>query len=512
MARVSPNRAFGSPGPVGQTGARSRIGRSEPPRAQRRAPVPGPPLVVDLDGTLIRTDLLVESFFCEIGGAPRSVLALARVVPGGKAAIKHHLGGADLDVGRLPYDPAVLGCIAEAKSSGRPVYLVSSSNAGLVERVARHLGLFDGWFASDSVQNLSGAAKAERLVAAFGEGGFDYLGTHGDDLPVWARANRAVAVRPAASTRRRLLMVAPGATVLSEAGAGWAERARVWARLLRVHQYAKNALVFVPLLMAHRFDGPAFLAALLAFVAFSLCASSVYLVNDLIDLEADRAHPTKRHRALADGRVPLRTAMGAAPLLFGAALGVSLAVSGAFAGVILGYFALTLAYSLVLKRKMLIDVVTLAGLYTVRVVGGAVAIGAALSDWLLAFSLFMFMSLALIKRYTELTGRLDRGLPSPANRDYELPDLPIVASLAAASGYNAVVVLALYLSSDAVTQLYSRPKLLWCVGPVILYWISRALLLAHRRMMHDDPIVFALRDRVSLIAAATIGALVLAAI
>lgn len=510
MDRVSPNPAFGLPGEDRQ--ARLRIRRSEVARAPRRAADTGLPLVVDLDGTLIRSDLLVESFFSEIGGAPRSVLALARVVPGGKAAIKHHLGGADLDVGRLPYDAEVLGRIAEAKSSGRRVYLASSSNAALVERVARHLGLFDGWFASDIHRNLSGAAKAERLVAAFGEGGFDYLGHDGDDLPVWARASRAVAVRPAPATRRRLLALAPDATFLSESGTGWAQRARIWARLLRVHQYAKNTLVFVPAFMAHRFDGPAFLAALLAFVAFSLCASSVYLVNDLIDLEADRAHPTKRHRALADGLVPLRAAMGAVPLLLAAALGVSLAVSSAFAGVILGYFALTLAYSLVLKRKMLIDVVTLAGLYTVRVVGGAVAVGAVVSDWLLAFALFMFMSLALIKRYTELTARLDRGLPSPANRDYELSDLPIVAALAAASGYNAVVVLALYLSSDAVTQLYSRPKLLWCVGPVILYWISRALLLAHRRMMHDDPIVFALRDRVSLIAAATVGALVLAAI
>ncbi|WP_082475981.1 UbiA family prenyltransferase [Methylobacterium sp. Leaf99] len=476
------------------------------------SPALGLPLVVDLDGTLIRSDLLIESFFAEIGGDPRGILALARTVPRGKAAIKHHLGTAALDAARLPYDPAVLDCIAAARAAGRPVYLASASNAVLVEKVADHLGLFDGWFASDHAQNLSGAAKAARLVAAFGEHGFDYIGNHADDLPVWARARRAVAVRLAPAARRRLLARMPDAVFLPEAGTGPAARVRIWARLLRVHQYAKNTLVFVPLLMAHRFDGPAFLAALLAFVAFSLCASSVYLINDLIDIEADRAHPTKCRRPLASGRVPLPQAMLAAPLLFGAALAVSLAVSGAFTAVILGYFALTSAYSVSLKRKMLVDVVTLAGLYTIRVVGGGVAVGAVLSDWLLAFSLFMFMALALIKRYTELTSRLDRGLPSPTNRNYELSDLPIVAALAAAAGYNAVVVLSLYLSSEAVTQLYSRPKLLWCVGPVILYWISRALLMAHRRMMHDDPIVFALRDRVSLVTAATVGALVLAAI
>ncbi|GJD33035.1 Protoheme IX farnesyltransferase [Methylobacterium adhaesivum] len=481
-------------------------------RAQRLTVEAALPLVVDLDGTLIRSDLLIESFFAEIGGSPLAALALARAVPRGKAAIKHHLGTAALDVAKLPYDAAVLDVIAAARAEGRPVYLASASNAVLVEKVARHLGLFDGWFASDASVNLSGTAKADRLVATFGAGGFDYIGNHADDLPVWAKANRAVAVRLASAARRALVALAPEAVFLPETGQDLAARVRAWAKLLRVHQYAKNALVFVPLLMAHRFDGAAFLAAFLAFVAFSLCASSVYLINDLIDLEADRAHPTKRNRPLANGRVPLVEAMLAAPLLFVAALGVSLAVSAAFCGVLLAYFALTTAYSFSLKRKMLVDVVTLAALYTIRVVGGGVAVGAVLSDWLLAFSLFMFMSLALIKRYTELTSRLDRGLPSPTNRNYELSDLPIVASLAAAAGYNAVVVLALYLSSDAVTQLYSRPKLLWCVGPVILYWISRALLMAHRRMMHDDPIVFALRDRVSLVTAATVGILVLAAI
>ncbi|SFH14512.1 UbiA family prenyltransferase [Methylobacterium gossipiicola] len=481
-------------------------------RAQRRPVASGLPLVVDLDGTLIRSDLFIESFFSVIGGTPRSGLALARVASRGKAAIKHHLAAAPLDVARLPYDPAVLDHIREARGEGRPVYLASGSNTVLVAKVAAYLGLFDGWFASDSETDLSGQAKADRLVAEFGAGGFDYLGDHADDLPVWARANRAVAVRLAPAARRALLILAPDAAVLPEAEADLALRARIWAKLLRVHQYAKNALVFVPPLMAHRFDGAAFLAAFLAFVAFSLCASSVYLLNDLIDLEADRAHPTKRDRALASGRVPLVQAMLAAPLLFVASLGVGLAVSWAFAGVLLGYFALTTAYSFVLKRKMLVDVVTLAALYTIRVVGGGVAVGVVLSDWLLAFSLFMFISLALIKRYTELTDRLHRGLPSPANRDYDVSDLPIVASLAAAAGYNAVVVLALYLSSEAVTQLYSRPKLLWCVGPVILYWISRALLMAHRRTMHDDPVVFALRDRVSLVSAALIGALVLAAI
>lgn len=472
----------------------------------------GLPLVVDLDGTLIRSDLLIETFFAHLGGAPAGLLALAGAARQGKAAIKHHLAAASVDVARLPYDETVLAQIAEARAGGRPVFLASASNEALVRRVAAHLGVFDGWFASDATVNLNGATKAARLVAAFGERGFDYVGNHAADLAVWVHANRALAVRLAPTARRRLLAMAPDAEFLDAPPAGALAAARTWLQLLRVHQWAKNALVFVPLLMGQRFNLDALGSALLAFVAFSLCASSVYLVNDLVDVEADRAHPTKCRRGLASGQVSALAAMAAAPALLAAALAFAALVSWSFAGVLLAYVALTGAYSFSLKRKMLVDVVTLAGLYTIRVVGGGVAVGAAASNWLLGFSMFMFMALALIKRYTELAARLDRGLPSPTNRNYALEDLPVVAALAAAAGYNAVVVLALYLSSDAVTQLYRRPELLWFVCPVILYWISRALLLAHRRMMHDDPIVFALRDRVSFATVATIGVLVLVAI
>ena len=266
---------------------------------------------------------------------------------------------------------------------------------------------------------------------------------------------------------------------------------------MRVHQYAKNALVFVPLLTAHAFTPEALLQSILALLAFSLCASSVYLLNDLLDLAADRAHLTKRRRPLASGMIPLMDGILAVPVLFLASLAVAIVVSPTFLGVLLGYFALTTAYSLVLKRKMLIDAVALALLYAFRVVGGAVAINVAISEWLIAFSLFIFMALALVKRYIELSSLLDRSLPDPSNRNYKTGDLPIVAALAAASGFNAVTILTLYLSSDAVHSLYNHPQLLWLLCPVLMFWFGRVLLMAHRRLMHDDPIVFALRDRVS---------------
>jgi 4-hydroxybenzoate polyprenyltransferase len=287
---------------------------------------------------------------------------------------------------------------------------------------------------------------------------------------------------------------------------------RTWAKLMRVHQYAKNALVFLPVLTSHLFAIDALANALVAFVAFSLCASGVYILNDLLDLQADRGHPTKRDRPLANGAIPLAHATLAAPLLFGAALVLAASLSWPFLALLVGYFGLTTAYSLALKRMMLVDVMTLAGLYSIRVVGGAIALDVSLSKWLIGFCMMVFMSLALIKRYVELAACRDAKLPDPMSRDYRTSDLHMVAALAAAAGFNAVTIFALYISSESVSQLYTRPEILWLVAPLLIYWIARALMLASRRQMHDDPVVFALTDRVSLGTIVAAGLLILAAI
>jgi 4-hydroxybenzoate polyprenyltransferase len=312
---------------------------------------------------------------------------------------------------------------------------------------------------------------------------------------VWARAGKAIAIRTPASVSRKLTHVADDVEHLYHARPTW----RTWAKLIRVHQYAKNALVFLPLVAAHLFQWDAFAQAALAAVAFCLCASSVYVLNDLVDLQEDRKHRSKRHRPLASGAVPLLHGLLAVPVLFVAAVLVGATVSLPFLGVLLGYFAITTAYSFVLKRKMLIDVLTLATLYSVRVFGGAVATDVLVSKWLLAFCMSLFVSLALMKRFVELAARFDAKMPDPANRDYRTGDLEVVSALAAAAGFNAVTVFALYISSDTVHRLYSRPEVLWLVCPVLIYWIGRALMLAHRRLMDDDPVIFALKDRASLI-------------
>jgi 4-hydroxybenzoate polyprenyltransferase len=256
-------------------------------------------------------------------------------------------------------------------------------------------------------------------------------------------------------------------------------------------------LVFVPLLTSHSYTATAFLQAGLAFAAFSLCASAVYILNDLIDLDADRRHPVKYKRPFASGAIPLAHGAAAIPLLLILAFGGALATSVPFAGVLAGYFLLTLAYSLKLKRKLIVDVVVLASLYTIRVIAGAAVIGVPVSEWLLAFSMFIFTCLALIKRYVELAARIDNNLPDPTNRNYRLTDNSIVGMLAAASGLNAVTIFALYISSPVTREHYQHPELLWLICPLLLYWISRTLVLAHRQTIDDDPIVFALRDRVS---------------
>jgi 4-hydroxybenzoate polyprenyltransferase/phosphoserine phosphatase len=467
------------------------------------------PLVVDIDGTLVMSDTLIETGIAYLAAQPLSAHRMLRALWQGKASLKHHIAGSvEIDPATLPYDPAVLKYIEDASASGRPVYLASACNRKYADAIASHLNRFDGVFASSHDANLSGAEKARKLVEAFGERGFDYIGNGAADLPVWERANKAIAIRTPPSVKRALERSGRDVEYLISPAFDW----KPWIKLIRVHQYAKNALIFLPLFTAHRFDAASLLTALAAFVAFSLCASSAYILNDLADIAADRAHPSKRHRPLASGKIAPGPAILFMLLLFLGAIATAALISLPFLAILLGYFALTTGYTFLLKRKMIIDVITLASLYTIRTIAGAVAVGIMLSNWLLIFSIFFFTSLALMKRYTELATRLDKGLAQPSNRNYEPGDLSVVAALSAAAGLNAVTVFALYISSDAVKSLYSEPRLLWLICPLLMYWTGRALMMSHRRLMHDDPVVFAFKDRISLVTGAAIAAIVLLAI
>ena len=479
-----------------------------PPHSSSSQPtLPDRALCVDLDGTLLNSDLLYESLLALLARNPLYVFLLPFWLLRGKAALKRELASrVTLAADTLPYNPHVLELLQTTRQ--RPRVLCTASDQMLVMPIAEHLGLFEQVIASDGTRNVSGRQKAAMLVEAFGERGFDYAGNAPVDLHVWEKAAGAWVVNNGSGLRDR---AAKHATVLGH----WPAPGRLHAALkaLRLHQWLKNLLVFVPLLAAHRFlQLDALLDALLAFLSFGLCASGVYVLNDLLDLTPDRQHPRKRLRPFAAGRLPLQQGLLAAPVLTLAGLALSLACSPRFTLVLATYYVLTLAYSLRLKRIVMVDVVLLAGLYTVRIIGGAAAIGTAWSFWLLAFSMFIFLSLALLKRYTELHSALSAGKEKASGRGYSVEDLPLLQSLGSAAGYIAVMVMALYINSPESIALYRHPQLLWLICPVLLYWVSRVWVIAHRGQMHDDPIVFAATDRTSQVIAVLCGLFALSAI
>jgi len=455
-------------------------------------------LCVDLDGTLLDSDMLIEAGFACLKKSPGKVLSLLGWLGQGRASLKGYLAEhSSVDVSVLPYNQSVMRLIGEAKAAGRHVVLATATHRHLAERIAEHLGCFDEVFSTQEGVNLSARQKSERLVERFGEGGFDYVGNAADDLAVWRCANSAIIVNPERGVERLARAHANVTTVLETRQS----QLRAWVKALRLHQWMKNLLVFVPLLASHNLTDPWLLAdGVLAFVFFGVCASSVYLLNDLLDLNDDRHHVSKRHRPFAAGTLPIKHGLAAFPLLLLTAfLGAWMLLPIEFVGVLLVYYGLTLAYSLWLKRHMAVDVIGLASLYTVRIIAGAAALGLPLTFWILGFSMFIFLSLALVKRHAELHEARQQGQQAPARgRGYYPGDLEMIASLGAAAGYMAVMVLALYIQDEATQTLYSQPQIIWLACPVLLFWITRVWILTHRGEMHDDPVIFAAKDKVSL--------------
>ncbi len=443
------------------------------------------PLCVDLDGTLVRTDTLVEGLLALAGGLRFGALGAA--VMGGRAALKARVASlAPLDPALLPYNEPLLAYLREQRATGRRIVLATAANEAIAAGVAAHLGLFDEVIASTAEHNLKGPAKAAALVARFGRGGFAYAGDSRADLPVWAEAGAAVLVDVAAAVARlvtipveRRFAVAPALlpTLL---------------RAIRPHQWVKNLLVFVPIFTAHALTSwPSWAGGLLAFVTFSLAASGIYLVNDLLDLAADRAHPKKRLRPFAAGDAPAAAGVVLAALLV--AMTLVLAVSTGIILVVAAYAGISLAYSLWLKRQPLVDVFALAFLFTIRLFGGGEASGHALSLWLLAFASFLFLSLALVKRVAEVME--SSGLV--AGRGYGPGDLVILQLFGVCASFAASLVLALYVQSEAGSGRFAAPGLLWGIVPLVLLWNCRMWLSTARGYMDHDPILYALRDRVS---------------
>lgn len=452
-----------------------------------------PVLVVDLDGTLLRSDILFETFwnaFSCSGTTPfRAVYALSN----GKAALKRELFQASaLDIETLPYDPEVITYARRWREQGGQVALVTASDEKIAKSISDHLGIFDDFHGSDGVRNLKGVAKAAFLKKHY-DGNFVYMGDARADIPVWSEAKRAITVNIPTSLADEVNGIVSEVEHLTTVPASW----RPYIKALRPHQWLKNVLVFLPMLAAHQYDGATFLSSLLAFVSFSMIASSGYLFNDLLDLSTDRAHPRKCKRPFASGALPIArgTWLGAG-MLAGGALLASL-LSGLLFITLLLYFVITMAYSLDLKRRTVIDICTLAGLYTMRIAAGGVATGLIISVWLLAFSIFFFLSLASVKRQAELVDMTKRVKLGASGRGYLVDDLPIISQVAISSGFVSVLVLALYVNTPSVVALYHHPEALWGVCMILLYWITRIVMITHRGHMNDDPVLFGAKDRIS---------------
>jgi 4-hydroxybenzoate polyprenyltransferase len=453
-------------------------------------------LYVDLDGSLIATDLLHESTLKLLRVSPQSLLQVPKWLMQGKATLKREIASrVDIDVTTLPYRDEVLQFIRDAKAKGQRTVLVTASDRQFAQGVAHHLGLFDSVIASDGQDNLSGARKLQAINADSDGQAFCYLGDHPVDLHVWRGAESAAVVSRSSSLVRR----ASGATRVEAHIKPAAVPLKRYLYAMRVHQWLKNILVFLPLLpVLHELSLDIVSHALLAFIAFGLMASGIYVLNDLLDLESDRKHKRKRFRPFASGEIPVRTgvAMCVGLCLGSVLLSVAL-LNWTFVGVLIVYMLLTTGYSFFLKRRAIVDVFSLASLYTIRVVAGAAATGLPLSLWILSFSLFIFLSLALAKRYVELSGTPAEVMQMARDRNYHLSDVPLVLCGGVAAGQMSALLLCLYLQDQQMLARYEQPYALWILIPVFLFWIMRIWLKAVRHALHDDPVVFAARDWVS---------------
>jgi 4-hydroxybenzoate polyprenyltransferase/phosphoserine phosphatase len=449
------------------------------------------PLAVDLDGTLIAADLLWESLFLLLRRNPLYLFMVLVWLLSGSARLKHEIAArVDIDATALPYREDLVERLRSERSAGRRIVLATGTPRKFAEAIAVHLGLFDQVLATDGERNLTAERKRAALVDAYGDGGFDYAGNSRHDLHCFDVARQSIVVAPDRHAAR--WQSSHGAELVE----GPRPTAKTYVKMLRAHQWAKNVLIAVPMVLSHEyFNAGMLLACLLAFVSFSAAASAVYILNDFFDLALDRKHHTKRKRPFASGVLSIPFGLKVSMWLMAVSISAAALMPPLFAAALAIYLVATTAYSLSVKRMLLIDVLTLAGLYTIRILAGAAATGTVVSFWLLAFAIFFFLSLALVKRYVELRQTTDLVVGQRiAGRGYRAEDQEIIAQAGMASAFSSALVLALYIDSDAVKELYPNPWLMWPVAPIILYLTMRVWILARRDHMHDDPVVFIMSD------------------
>ncbi len=514
--------------PGGTTSASSYETAPASPQEHASAAAAETPLCVDLDGTLVKSDTLLDAVLLLARQQPTSPLHWPAWLRQGKAGFKREVTArAAIDVEHLPYNLPLLEYLREERMRGRAIYLATAADAVLAERVALHLGIFDGVLASDGQLNLAGRNKLAAFRTRF-PNGFTYIGNALPDMPLLEASTLPMVANPVAALQGAMRR-------------GGVEPVRVFQdrrsplksflKAIRVHQWAKNTLVFLPPLLAHERSPNTVVGAVAAFFSLSFCASATYIINDLLDIEADRKHPRKRNRPFAAGDLSPVTGLAivagflAIAVVLGIALPYLFAALPGFQGVRevlpkpfgfllwLGiYTATTLAYSFRLKRVVLVDVLVLSGLYTIRIIAGSTATGVGISPWLAAFAIFFFLALAFVKRFAELELMVQNNRSKASGRGYHTSDIEQLRSFGTASGYASVVVFTMYISSLNASSLYQHSARLWLLVPLLILWISRTWMLASRGELHEDPVVYAITDRRSWLMGAMCVAIVWSAL
>jgi 4-hydroxybenzoate polyprenyltransferase len=456
-------------------------------------------LCIDCDGTLIKTDLLHEAFLLLLKQSPLKLGKLFFWFLKGKSFLKLKLSEAvEFNYSSLPYRGEILDLIKQERKKGRKIALATASPFKWAEGIEEHLNLFDKIIATKDKLNLSGKHKALKLVELYGERGFSYAGNSHVDIHIWRHADAAIVVNPDLKLKRKVEQVTTVSKFINT------EHASVFTylRTLRIYQWLKNLLIFVPMLAGHKFtDSSILMNSIFAFFSIGLCASAGYVINDLLDLESDRMHIRKRNRPFASAAIPIHRGILLFPLLILISLFIVLFLPEKFIIILSLYFCFSIIYSLVLKKFVIVDVLMLAILYTIRIIAGSIATGIAPSFWLLAFSMFIFLSLAIVKRYSELLALHQQNKNNTEGRGYFVSDLSVLMSLGAGSGMASVLVLSLYINNSETSALYPYKYWLWMLPPILLYWVSRLWMKANRGEIHDDPVIFAATDWQSIVLA-----------
>lgn len=456
------------------------------------------PLFVDLDGTLLKTDCLLEAMLTMLRSNPLSLLSMFRWLSQGRAFFKQKLAEAvDLDITALPVNSEFLEYLKEQKDSGREIILISAAHQGVAEEVAQCYPFFSQIIGSDGVTNLKAEKKLKQIQQLTPGEKFAYAGNSDADLVVWEAADEAIVVNAESSTLKKAETLAGKRTTITTFDLPAALPSR-FLKAMRPHQWLKNSLVFLPLILSHQLNQPELLwLTILGFVCFSLCASSVYLLNDMLDIEHDRHHETKSRRPFAAGTLSLRLGFVGSPILFSLSIFIAGFINSEFLSMLLGYWTVTCLYSFYLKKLYIVDAVTLSLLYTFRIIAGSAAIGITTTSWLLAFSGFLFLGLALLKRTTELRNLMADSKTTAKGRNYGTEQLNVVAILGLMSSIAAIIVFTVYINAPATTELYSSPSTLWAICPLLVFMHGRVWFKAYMGDIDEDPVLFASHDRIS---------------